>query len=148
MCADQLWNLRVFWLGIPVVVLHELFVKLVQNLPKKMGDINFFSIGKSKNLWKSVKKARMKCAKRFLERPMEQKFSALKKPKRSKKSTKCRHNGPKKSPNWDDFAAKVPLLTKEATMSQKLSQYSHKSLKNNQFSPKNNFWHFNEEKIL
>ena len=42
MCADQLWNLRVFWLGIPIVVLHELFVKLVQNLPKKMGDINFF----------------------------------------------------------------------------------------------------------
>ena len=42
MCADQLWNLRVFWLGIPIVVLHELFVKLVQNLPKKMGDISFF----------------------------------------------------------------------------------------------------------
>ena len=77
MCADQLWNLRVFWLGIPIVVLHELFVKLVQNLPKKMGDIFFFFwIGKSKNLWKSVKKARMKCAKRFLERPMEQKSSA------------------------------------------------------------------------
>ena len=55
MCADQLWNLRVFWLGIPIVVLHELFVKLVQNLPKKMGDINFFWIGKAKtfeNLWK------------------------------------------------------------------------------------------------
>ena len=42
MCADQLWNLRVFWLGIPIVVLHELFVKLVQNLPKKMGDIIFW----------------------------------------------------------------------------------------------------------
>ena len=39
-----------FWLGIPVVVLHELFVKLVQNLPKKMGDINFFLNWKSKNL--------------------------------------------------------------------------------------------------
>ena len=55
MCADQLWNLRVFWLGIPIVVLHELFVKLVQNLAKKMGDINFFWIGKAKtfeNLWK------------------------------------------------------------------------------------------------
>ena len=55
MCADQLWDLRIFWLGIPIVVLHELFVKLVQNLPKKMGDINFFWIGKAKtfeNLWK------------------------------------------------------------------------------------------------
>ena len=55
MCADQLWNLRVFWLGIPIIVLHELFVKLVQNLPKKMGDFNFFLTEKAKNfenLWK------------------------------------------------------------------------------------------------
>ena len=37
-----------FWLGIPDVVLHELFVKLVQNLPKKMGDINFFEMEKAK----------------------------------------------------------------------------------------------------
>ena len=56
MCADQIWNFRVSWLGIPVVVLHELFVKLVQNLPKKMGGIIFFfELEKAKifeNLWK------------------------------------------------------------------------------------------------
>ena len=56
MCAEQLWYLHIFLLGISVVVLHGLFVKLGQNISEKCVILICFLIEYKQKPLKSEKK--------------------------------------------------------------------------------------------
>ena len=118
MCAEQLWNLRIFLLGIPVVVLHGLFVKLGQNISEKMGDINLFLIWIQAQVktFENLKKSQNDVYQRLLRRLKKQNATVLKSrsqkspvkscPKELKNQQKCHKNGSKRPPNWGNFVAK------------------------------------------
>ena len=148
MCADQLWNLRVFWLGIPVVVLHELFVKLVQNLPKKMGDINFFWIGKAKtfeNLWK---KPGWSVPKDSLRGQWNKKVQHRKNPKDLKSQQNAIIMGQRSHQIEMTLQPKCLCWQKRLQWARNFPSIHTKVSKTINLAKKNNFWHFNEEKVL